>query len=746
MSGTRKSSPSSGRGGDRARRSGPKDKKKRSLRRPDGSFDWLLLVRRLLILGIVCVLVLCAIFFFAYQRTTLPDPNAEYQSQTTFVYYADGKGKVGSFATQNRQSVPLGKIAKPMQEAVVAAEDHTFWTNKGIDPKGIIRAAFSNAQGNSTQGASTITQQYVKLLYLTQQRTLKRKIKEAFLSLKIQQQQSKQEILNGYLNTVYFGRGAYGVQAAAQAYFGVDADQLDVKQSAMLAAIINSPNYLSPTGSATQKQALLDRYQYVLNSMVGLKTLDPSKAERLKRHLPRSVKEHVSNQYGGQRGFMLSLVKSELLDLGFSEQQIDGQGLRVTTTFNRRAMAAAEDAVREQAPKGVRKLHVGVASVNVKTGALMGFYGGQDFLDSQLNYATRAAGSVGSSFKPFALAAALEQGKFGLKSTFDGNSPYTFPDGSLIHNEGEASGISNGQSYGSHVSLLMGLQESINTVFADLTVSMDNGPEAIKKMALSMGIPDNGQVDATSNIALGSASISPVNMANAYATIANGGVAHDWYAISKVTDADGKVLWRHKSKTHRAMKEDVAADVSYALQNVARAGTGSANASPSDLGRPDGGKTGTATNPDGDVDSAWYVGITPQVATAVAYLRGNGHESLEGYLVPYYGATYPARTWTATMRQLMEGMPVEEFPPPANVTGTENSGDHAPYVKPSRKPKPSKTVQPSKSPSPTKNVPPSSAPPSPSKNPSPSQPPPSSEPPDPGKTCTTVGPNVTSCQ
>ena len=742
MSGTRKSSPSSGkgsgRGGDRARRGGPKDKK-RSLRRPDGSIDWLLALRRLLILGIVGVLVLCAIFFFAYQRTTLPDPNAEYQSQTTFVYYADGKGKVGSFATQNRQSVPLGKISQSMQDAVVAAEDRTFWTNKGIDPKGIIRAAFSNAQGNATQGASTITQQYVKLLYLTQQRTFKRKIKEAFLSLKIQQQQSKQEILNGYLNTVYFGRGAYGVQAAAQAYFGIDADQLNARQSAMLASIINSPNYLSPTGSATQKQALLDRYQYVLHGMVSMQTLDASKAERIEGRLPKTEKEHVSNQYGGQRGFMLSLVKNELLKIGFSEQQIDGEGLRVTTTFNRRAMAAAAKAVNEVAPKGVRKLHVGVASVNVATGGLVGFYGGQDFLDSQLNYATRAAGSVGSSFKPFALAAALEQGKFGLKSTFDGNSPYEYPDGTLVHNEGEASGISNGQSYGSHVSLLMGLQESINTVFADLTVSMDNGPEAIKKMAIKMGIPDDNQLQATSNIALGSASISPANMANAYATIANGGVEHDWYVVSKVTDADGKVLWKHKAKTHRAMKEDVAADVSYALQNVVSHGTGTAALA---LGREAGGKTGTATNPDGDVDSAWFVGITPQIATAVSYLRGNGHESLEGYLVPYYGATYPARTWTATMSYLMENMPKEDFPPAANLTGTEKSGDHAPYVKPSRKPKPTKSAEPSKSPSPTKKATPSSAPPSPSHSPSP-QPSHSASPPDPN--CSPVGQDSYNC-
>ncbi|RYZ11566.1 MAG: penicillin-binding protein, partial [Myxococcaceae bacterium] len=163
-----------------------------------GIKGWL---RRVLIFGVVSALIAVAIFFFAYQRTEIPNANAAYQAQSTYVYYAGGKKRLGTFAQQNRESLPLSEIPDSMQDAAVAAEDRTFWTNKGLDPKGILRAAFSNAQGNATQGASTITQQYVKLLYLSQERTLKRKVKEAFLSLKIQQKQSKQEILQGYLNT-----------------------------------------------------------------------------------------------------------------------------------------------------------------------------------------------------------------------------------------------------------------------------------------------------------------------------------------------------------------------------------------------------------------------------------------------------------------------------------------------------------------------------------------------------------------
>ena len=206
----------------------------------------------LLIFGLVSAVILAGIGYFAYRNTEIPDANKAFQAQSSFVYYSGGKGKIGRFAEQNRQSIPLADIPQAMQDAAIAAEDRTFYSNKGIDPQGIVRAAFSNAQGNSTQGASTITQQYVKILYLSQERTLSRKVKEAFLSLKVQQQQSKSAILEGYLNTIYFGRGAYGVQAAANAYFDKPAKKLTVPESAMLSAILNSPNYLKPRARRTR--------------------------------------------------------------------------------------------------------------------------------------------------------------------------------------------------------------------------------------------------------------------------------------------------------------------------------------------------------------------------------------------------------------------------------------------------------------------------------------------------------------
>ena len=249
----------------------------------------LTVLKWMLVTGLVLALVLAGIGYFAYRKTTIPDANKAFEAQSSFVYWAGGKGKIGRFADQNRESIPLADIPQSMQDAAIAAEDRTFYSNSGIDPKGIIRAAFSNAKGNATQGASTITQQYVKILYLSQERTLSRKVKEAFLSLKVQQEKSKSDILEGYLNTIYFGRGAYGVQAAANAYFDKPAKKLTVPESAMLAAVVNSPNYLSPDRGAAGRDALIERYDYVLNGMVSSGALDASEADKYPASCPSSA-------------------------------------------------------------------------------------------------------------------------------------------------------------------------------------------------------------------------------------------------------------------------------------------------------------------------------------------------------------------------------------------------------------------------------------------------------------------------
>src|SRR6476620_8553142 len=237
----------------------------------------------LLVAGLVGALLMAGAFFYAYKTIDIPDPNKDFQTQTSFVYYADGKTELGTYAIQNRERIPLKEIPQKMQDAVVAAENKTFWTDKGIDPKGILRAAFSNASGNSTQGASTITQQYVKILYLTQERSYERKLKEAILSLKLQRTTSKTEILEGYLNTIYFGRGAYGVQAAAQAFFNKDAKDLTLRESAVLASVLNNPSRFDPANGPDSREALKERYDYVLDGMAQADNITADQAAKAER-------------------------------------------------------------------------------------------------------------------------------------------------------------------------------------------------------------------------------------------------------------------------------------------------------------------------------------------------------------------------------------------------------------------------------------------------------------------------------
>jgi membrane peptidoglycan carboxypeptidase len=707
------------------RADGPAKKKTASAKAAPAG--WRPRARRFLKWGVVLGLVLSVLGVAAvvvvYKAIDIPNPNAEFETETTHVLFADGKTELGRFALQNRTSIPYSEMPDTVKNAVVAAEDRSFWTNPGIDIKGVLRAAFSNASGNNTQGASTITQQYVKILYLTSERSYKRKVKEAVVARKLAEEQTKEQVLEGYLNTIYFGRGAYGIQAAAQAYFGVPAKQLTLRQSAVLASVINNPTQFDPANGKENTAALLGRFQYILNGMAEMGELDAAQADRAKKRLPAFPKVQGQQAYAGQRGHALELVKKELLRLGVvTEEQINGGGLKVTTTLTKKAMDAAQAGIDEVRPKGLRGLHAAVASVEPGTGSLRGFFGGQDYLDSQINWAL-TGGQPGSAFKPFALAAGLKDG-FSLKDTFDGNSPFYYNEagtGDRVRNEGSGSdGL--GTDYGAKVNLVKATEESINTAFADLTVSIPDGPEEILKTATQLGIPkwnkkltsrdhlrNSPGLEPVSGIALGSATISPINMANAYGTIANGGERADVYVIEKVEDRTGEVLYRHKVHTKPVLDDDVAADVSYAMQGVVQNGTGTNAQS---IGRPAAGKTGTATNDLDQVSSSWFVGYTPQMATAVMYVRGDGNDQLDGWLPSYnglegyFGANYPTRTWAAVMGRILDGTEVEDFPPPANVDGEAPDDGHAPYTpppKPTRQPskKPTESESPTASESPT---------------------------------------------
>ena len=559
----------------------------------------------LAIVGVVGALVLGGVVVVLYQAISIPEPNEDFEAQTTFVYYRDGEQQLGTYyEDQNRVSIPLADMPETMQDAVVAAENQTFWTDKGIDPKGIARALFSNARGNSRQGASTITQQYVKILYLTSEQSYKRKIREAVVSLKIQQELSKEEVLEGYLNTIYFGRGAYGIEAASEAYFDHPAKDLNLREAAVLATVLNNPSKYDPANGKEAKDDLKGRYAYVLDSMAEMETITPEQRDKALKKLPKFPKIAAQSQFGGQRGHMLALVKQEILARGIAtEDEIDGGGLRITTTFDPQVMSDVEEAVDEQrpdagmpGPAGNKDLHIGAATVDTATGELLGFYGGQDYLESQINWAV-AGGMAGSTMKAATDVAAIRDG-FSLNDTFEGNSPIDIA-GTEFSNQGDT-------DYGSAVSMIDATENSVNTAFIDMVDSMDDGPQKVIQAAEDLGIPGNEaerwgiprrSIDFQENVGvtLGTAQVSPINIANAYATLANGGVRNEVHVLQKVVDQSGEVLYEDKQRSKETVDPDIAADVTYALQQVVESGSGTEALA---LARPAAGKTGTATNDD----------------------------------------------------------------------------------------------------------------------------------------------------
>ena len=659
--------------------------------------------------GLVLALIAGAAFFYLYRTIDIPRANEDFKTQTSRIYYADGQTELGTFATQDRTIISYDEMPDSIKDAVVAAENQTFWTDSGIDVKGILRAVFNNASGGDRQGASTITQQYVKIFYLSQEQSYERKLKEAILALKLQRQITKTELLANYLNTIYFGRGAYGVEAASRAFFDKPAKRLNLRQAAVLASVINNPTRFDPANGKDARKALKGRYTYVLNSMATLGSISADERDKALKHLPKFPEVESESAYGGQRGHMLTLVRKELNRLGYTDDQIDGGGLKVTTTLTEDGMRAAQEGVLEAKPEGFgdKQLHAASASVEVGTGRLLGFYAGQDYLDSQINWAV-SGGMVGSTMKPFTLAAAIDAG-FSLRDTFAGNSPFVFPDGLEVRNAGGG----DGQDFGERVNAILAMQKSINTAFVDMSSAIPQGPSKIQKLAMELGVPPmesdqrypgipSTSRDFTSDdtlITLGRARVSPINMANAYATIANGGRRADVHVIEKVELADGSTDYEFDEPTERALDEDIAADVSFSLQETVAGGSG---ATVQPLGRPAAGKTGTATNSKDDVSSAWFVGYTPQISTAVMYVRGDGDDRLDGWLPSYFGSGFPAATWLAIMQRMMDGLPVEDFPDPVYVDGDVPKSGYEPTTappSPTRKPSPTRSEEPTEEPS-----------------------------------------------
>jgi penicillin-binding protein 1A len=588
--------------------------------------------RRLLFLA--GLLVATGLAGAAYLLVRVPLPPERPQAQTTFLTDVNGVRLATLANGVNRVFVPLDQVPDVMVDAVIDTEDRKFFDHGGIDPVGILRATVADVRGQNLQGGSTITQQYVKNVYLGSERTLSRKIKEAALAVKLERKLSKEQILERYLNTVYFGRGAYGVQAAARAYFGKDVNELGLREASYLAGLIRSP----VEADALKQPELADRRRArTLGAMVAAGTI--SKDERSK------VEAEPTRAYVVERGkaeptfamadkgtqYFADWVRQQLLSR-YSEATVYGGGLRVKTTLDLRMQGQAYDAVygflnRGDDPAG--------ALVTVDAGgAIKAMVGGKDFATSKVNLALGAAGGgsgrqPGSTFKPFVLAEAVRQG-YSVEATLPAPPSIIFPKG----NKGVDYPIGNyeGETFEGDLSLLEATKHSVNTVYAQLMKVV--GPAKVVDLAHKAGVTSDLVPDIS--LTLGTSEVSVLDMASSFSTFANRGEHVEPFAILEVRTAEGHLLERAHPARTRAFTEKVADTVNYCLQQVVSGGTGTGAA----IGKPLAGKTGT-TNDFGD---AWFVGYTPRLTTAVwmGFPEGNTHtmSNVRGRKVN--GGSFPA--------------------------------------------------------------------------------------------------------
>jgi membrane peptidoglycan carboxypeptidase len=628
------------------------------------------------ITALVGFLLAVVAFFIAYSVIDTPKPNELANAQASIIYYADGKTEMARISEINRESVKLAQVPKAVQEAHLAAEDRNFYQNSGISPTGIARAIWVGLRGGSTQGGSTITQQYVKNYFLTQDQTLSRKGREIIISIKIAKQESKDTILENYLNTIYYGRGAYGIQTASKAYFNKDVSKLTPSEGAFLASVIRGPSFYDPALGAEQKANAEARWTYVMDGMVSQGWLTPQ--QRAAAKFPTVLKPRKATGSSGPNGYLVALVKQELkTKLKMTDADIDKGGYKVVTTIDAKAQTAAVKAINDRLPsgKGADSLHVGLTSIKPGDGAIVALYGGADYLKEQFNTATDAKMQAGSTFKVFALLAGLAQDKpISTKTMFDGRTPQYFKEFA------DSSGDANAQrgrvtNFGSEnfgrIDLRTATAHSVNTVYAQLNIKV--GPKNTKAAAVAAGLPEKSLGNNYANV-LGTDSVTVRDMANAYATIAANGVRAVPYLIRTVKGGPGDLDYKVKVSRKVVFDKEVTADTIDAMTQVVERGTGSYA---QQLGRPVAGKTGTTSNN----KAAWFNGFTPQLATAVGmYRTGKGGAELSmtniGGFQEITGGTIPIRIWTDYMETALNGTPVLDFPKRAGL------GDNAVYTPP----------------------------------------------------------------
>ncbi|MBR4695194.1 MAG: penicillin-binding protein 1A [Selenomonadaceae bacterium] len=614
-------------------------------------------VKRLVLGIIVIVFVMltgigCG--FLTASMNTKPDlVNDIRPPATSTIYDTNGNEIATVHAAENRMPVKISQVPKDLQNAFVAVEDNRFYDHMGIDPKGILRAAWSNISGRTiSEGGSTITQQLAKNAYLTQDRTMKRKIQEVFLALQLERQYTKQEILELYLNQIYFGQGAYGVQAAAKTYFNKNVEDLSLNECAMLAGIPKSPNYYSPFNNL---QAAQERKAIVLDQMVKYGYANRQEAEKLKtQELP--LVQPTKKDNGGE-AYFIDYVTQILIDK-YGADAVYKDGLKIYTTIDMDMQHAAEAAMQKLPDyytdgNGILQPQGALVAIDPHNGYIKAMVGGRG--TDQFNRATMAERQPGSAFKPFVFAAALEN-KF-TPSTIIDDSPVKI---------GDWEPQNYNRNFLGKVTLRYVAEQSLNvpTVKIAQKLGIDKPIYYAQEMGISTFVLDGPQHDRNLSTALGGLTkgVTPLELTSAYGTFANKGIHVDAVAIIRVLDRNGKVMEEAEPKQRSVISEESAAELTSMLMGVITKGTGTR----ANIGRPAAGKTGTTS----DYHDAWFVGYTPDLVAGV-WIGNDNNTSLDGMS----GGYQPAQIWQAFMSKALANVPVKNFEGVSSSHGDSGVGE-----------------------------------------------------------------------
>lgn len=593
--------------------------------------------------GLVILVMLTGIGcgFLTASMNTKPDlANDILPPASSQIYDINGNEIANVHAAENRRPVKIEQVPKDLQNAFVAVEDNRFYEHSGVDPRGIMRALYANIRGRGvSEGGSTITQQLAKNAYLTQDRTITRKIQEVFLALQLERQYTKQEILEMYLNQIYFGQGAYGVQAAAQTYFGKDVDKLTLNECAMLAGIPKSPNYYSP---ANNMQAAQARKAVVLDQMAKYGYIANSQAQKTKQEQLTLVKP-VAKEKDNTAAYFIDYVTQTLIDK-YGADAVYKEGLKIYTTLDIDMQKAAEAAVKKLPTyrtdgNGVQQPQAAIVAIDPHNGYIKAMVGGRG--TDQFNRATMAVRQPGSAFKPFVFAAALEE--HFTPNTVINDAPIDIGGWRPQNDSGSFSG---------KVTMREVAQHSINvpTVKIAQKIGIDKPIYYAQAMGISTFVLDGAQNDKQLATALGGMTkgVTPLEITSAYGTFANKGVHVEPVVIVKVLDRNGKVLEQSEPKQNSVISANSAAELTDMLQTVIKNGTGRK----ADIGRPAAGKTGTTSN----YHDAWFVGYTPDLVAGV-WMGNDDNTPMHGVM----GGQLPAEIWKAFMQKALAQTPAKNF-------------------------------------------------------------------------------------